>query len=102
MIQYNKCQMWYNFTTLISYRTKIAFIYDGAAYIWQYPTITTARHISTFRKLSARSEVSNMFYPLINSARRNKWDYAKAFFDENGVFWTVEISREDFLKAQQM
>lgn len=102
MIQYNHCQMWYNFTTLVSYSTTVAFIQDSAAYLWRYPSATTARHISNFRKLSARSEVSTMFYPLIDSARRNKWDYAKAFFDENGVFWVVEISREDFLKAQQM
>lgn len=96
MIQYNNCQMWYNFTTLFSYRTKIAFIYNGAAYLWRYPSTTTARHISNFRKLSARSEVSNMFYPLIDSARRNKWEYAKAYFDENGVFWIEEISRNEF------
>lgn len=41
-----------------------------------------------------------MFYPLIDSARRNKWEYAKAFFDENGVFWVVEITRKEFLTAQ--
>ena len=96
MVQYNRCQMWYNFTTLISYWTKIAFIYEGTAYLWRYPSITTARHITNFRKLSARSEVSTMFYPLIDSARRNKWDYAKAFFDENGVFWVAEISPKEF------
>lgn len=101
MIQYNHCQMWYNFTTLISYQTKIAFIYDGAAYLWRYPSNTTARHISNFRKLSASGEVSCMFYPLIDSARRNKWDYAKAFTDENGVFQVVEISRVDFLKLSK-
>lgn len=102
MIQYNHCQMWYNFTTLVSYQTTVAFIYEGAAYLWRYPTATTARHISNFRKLSATTcEVSSMFYPLIDSARRNKWDYAKAFSDEDGVFCVVKISRKDFLKAQE-
>lgn len=96
MIQYNYCQMWYNFTTLVSYWTTVAFIYEDTAYLRRYPSATTTRHISNFRKLPARSEVSNMFYPLIDSARRNKWDYAKAYFDENGVFRVIEISRKEF------
>lgn len=98
MTRYNKCQAWYNFTTLVSYCTKVAFIYEGTAYLWRHPSVTSAKHISNFRKLSERGEVSAMFYPLIDSARRNKWDYAKAFFDENGAFCVVEISREEFNK----
>lgn len=98
MAQYNKCQMWYNFTTLVSYCTELAFIYEGTAYLWRYPSSTSARHISKFRKLSEIGEVSTMFYPLIDSARRNKWDYAKAFFDENGAFCVVEISEKEFRK----
>lgn len=68
MIQYNKCQMWYDFTTLISYSTKIAFIYDGAVFLWRYPSTTTAHHISKFRKLSATGDVASVFYCLIESA----------------------------------
>lgn len=102
MIQCNKCQMWYDFSTLVSYSTKIAFISNGAAFLWRYPSATTSRHISNFRKLSATGEVECVFYPLIDSARRNKWDYSKAFIDEYGIFQVVEISRKEFLKAQQM
>lgn len=99
MTQYNKCQMRYNFTTLVSYCTTLAFIYEGTAYLWRYPSSTSTRHISNFRKLSEiGGEVSPMFYPLIDSARRNKWVYAKAFFDENGAFCIVEISKKEFQK----
>lgn len=101
MIQYNRCQMWYDFTTLVSYWTTVAFISEYAAYLWRYPSKTTACHISNFRELSASGVVSSMFFPLIDSARRNKWEYAKAFTDENGVFQVVEISRKEFLNAQQ-
>lgn len=100
MIQYKSCQMWYNFTTLVSYNTTVAFIQDGVAYLWRYPSTTTARHISNFRKLSMCGNVSRDFARLIDSARRNKWDYAKAFIDENGVFCVEEVSRKEFLTAQ--
>ena len=101
MRQYKSCQMWYDYIDLISYSTQIAFICDDAAFLWRYPSNTTARHISNFRELSASGVVSSMFYPLIDSARRNKWEYAKAFIDENGVFQVVEISRKEFLNAQK-
>lgn len=96
MRQYNHCQMWYDFITLISYSTAIAFICEGAAFLWRYPSNTSARHISNFRKLSESGEVSTMFCPLIDSARRNKWEFAKAFTDGEGVFQVVEISRKEF------
>lgn len=96
MMQYNKCQMWYDYTKLVSYSTLIAFFNNNAAFLWRYPSNTSARHISNFRKLSASGEASTMFYPLIDSARRNKWDFAKAFIDGKGVFQVVEISRKEF------
>lgn len=96
MIQYKSCQMWYNFTTLVSYSTTVAFIQGGSAYLWRYPTVTTARHITNFRNLSMCGNVSRDFACLIDSARRNKWEYAKTFIDENGVLQAVEISRNEF------
>lgn len=100
MRQYNKCKMWYDFITLVSYNTTVAYIQNGAAYLWRYPSNTTARHISNFMRLSESHKVSRMFYPLINSARRNKWDYAKAFIDDDGILQVVEITRKEFLTAQ--
>lgn len=96
MRQYNHCQMWYDFITLVSYNTVISFIVDGVAFLWRYPSNTSARHISNFRLLSASGVVSSMFYPLIDSARRNNWEFAKAFTDGEGVFQVVEISRKEF------